>query len=205
MQKYSEFRPTAFDCRGLGLPDNQDWLVLPCSRTRDSGELDQSNFDTALKMLGGESNTVQVCRFGHWGPGWFEIIIVKPGSVAETTANEIEASLADYPVLDETDFSNREWESYQEGWQNYARRDFIRGLSRKFELRDCTSDFLDDDCPDEALIEFFQSLIPSGEYYYAEDSGVCVNTRYAIDRCTRDALAQFLRQQGATQYKAVNS
>lgn len=202
MQTYSTYRPTQFDCAGLNLPDQQDWLVLPVGRNRDSGELDQSNFDTALKMLGGESDTVEVHRFGHWACGWLEIIIVKPGSDAEKVANEIESSLENYPVLDETDLSNREWEGYQEGWQNYARRDFIKGLSRKFNLRDCTYDFLDDNCDDEALQSFFQSLIPSGEYFYAESSGVCVNTSYAIDKCNRDMLAKFLRQEGATQYKA---
>ena len=200
MQRYSEFRPTAFDVRGLNLPDQQDWLVLPCIRTRDSGELDQSNFETALKMLGGESETVEVHRFGHWGPGWFEIIIAKPGSPAEQTAGEIESSLANYPILDEEDWSNREWGSYQEGWLDYAKRDFVRGLASKFDLRDITSDFLESDCEDEELRKFFESLIPSGEYYHSGDSGISINTRYAIDRCTRKALADFLRQQQATSY-----
>jgi hypothetical protein len=89
MQTYSQYRPTGFDSRGLGLPDRQDWLVLPVIQTRDSGPLEQSNFASALKAVGGESETVEVHRFGHWGPGWFEIIIVAPGSEAARIGEEI--------------------------------------------------------------------------------------------------------------------
>lgn len=175
------------------MPDQQDWLVLGLSRTRDSGELDQSNFDAALKALGGESDTVEVHRFGHWGPGWFEIIIIKPGSSQVAIAESIEASLSDYPVLDEQDFSSREWESYIEGWDNYARRDFIRGLKAEFNLSDAAYEALDD-CDSDQLREFFQSCNPSGDYYYSESSGVCVNTDASVRKCTRQALASFLRQ-----------
>lgn len=192
MIKYSEFRPTSFDYKGLGLPEQQDWLVLGLSRNRDSGELDQSNFDAALKSLGGESDTVEVHRFGHWGPGWFEIILIKPGSTQVEIGESIEASLSDYPILDEEDFSSREWESYTEGWDNYARRDFIKGLKAEFGLSDAAYDALDD-CDSEQLREFFQTCNPSGDYYYSESSGVCVNTRSSIAKCTRDALAGFLR------------
>lgn len=110
MQTYSEFRPTPFDRRGICLPDRQSWLVSPVMQTRDSGPLEQSNFDAVLTALGGESDTVEVHRFGHWGPGWFEIIIVDPASPQAKVAEDLEASLPDYPVLDEMDLSAREWD-----------------------------------------------------------------------------------------------
>lgn len=118
MKRYREFQPTGFDPKGLGLDDRQEWLVVPVMRTRDSGPLDESNFDAAAKRLGGEGDTVEVHRFGHWGPGWFEIIIVDPTSEAATVAQEIEACLADYPVLDENDFSEREWNAANETWRH---------------------------------------------------------------------------------------
>lgn len=192
MQTYSKFRPTAFDCVGLGLPDNQDWLVVPTARNRDSGELDQSNFDAALKALGGEGENVEVHRFGHWGPGWFEIIIVKPNTPEATIAEQLESSLADYPVLDESDFSNRELEAYQEGWDNYGRRDFIRGLKSAFGLSDLAYDALDE-ADSEQVREFFESCNTCGDYYYSEDSGVCVNIRASVAKCTRQSLADFLK------------
>ena len=116
MEKYGDFRPTSFDVRGLGLPDRQDWLIVPCSRTRDSEHLEASNFETALKMLDPDEDNedVEVHSFRHWGPGWFEIIIVRPGSEAEQVATDIEAALEVYPVLDEEDWCAREWEEHSE-------------------------------------------------------------------------------------------
>lgn len=119
MIKYSEFQPTAFDSKGLlgeyhGI---SDFLVVPVTQTRDSGPLDRSNFEQALEMLGGESDDVQVHRFGHWGPGWFEIILVDPKSDKVRIAEDIESSLADYPVLNEEDFSEKETKETEEYYQ----------------------------------------------------------------------------------------
>jgi hypothetical protein len=77
-------------------------------------------------MLGDESETVEVHRFGHWGPGWFEIIIVDPSdSERVEIATDIENRLEDYPILDETDFSEREWNEKQEYWDNCSMWDRI--------------------------------------------------------------------------------
>ena len=191
MQTYKEFRPTCFNAAGAFLEEErQDWFVVPCGRTRDSGELDQSNFDTALAILGGESETCEVHRFGHWGPGWFEIIIVHPSRESEVEA--IQESLENYPVLDDEDFSRREWEAYAEGWESYGAKDFVRLLAKEFELSGRCKELLED-CPNDTLREFFESCIPSGEYYIGESSGVCVNLRSAIHGCTRSGLAGYIR------------
>jgi len=122
MQQYKDFQPTGFDPKGYMLDDQQDWYVVPVSRTRDTGPFEESNFEAALEILGGErTNIVEVHRFGHWGPGWFEIIIVNPkAGKTMKKALSIEASLADYPVLDDEDFSRREWELMQETWMNMS-------------------------------------------------------------------------------------
>lgn len=140
METYSEFQPTGFDPSGIGLEDQQDWLVVPVARNRDSDCLAESNFACALKDLGGEGEDVQVHRFGHWANGWFEIIIVRPGSDAEKKAEEIESALADYPVLDDDDFYNREQEEAERIWgDNYSvaeRISYIRDNRDQFEFRD---------------------------------------------------------------------
>jgi hypothetical protein len=140
MTTYSEFRPTGFDCRGRGLPDRQSWFVAPVGRNRDSGPLDESNFAVALKILGGKSETVEIHRFGHWGPGWFEIILVSPDSIAFTEAERIECSLSDYPVLDDMDFSERESDAANETWRNCYREKeriaYIRKHRSEFEFAD---------------------------------------------------------------------
>lgn len=75
----------------------ENWIVAPVSRNRDSGPLDESNFASALELLGGESESCEVHRFGHWGPGWYEIIIVHPSRAREI--DDLESSLESYPVL----------------------------------------------------------------------------------------------------------
>lgn len=116
MQTYSKFCPTGLDPAGLALASQQDWLVIPCSRNRDSGALDESNFRVALESLGGESDDVQVHRFGHWACGWFEIIIVNPAREnAVDKAEGIEAALANYPVLSDEDYSALEFEQHEAG------------------------------------------------------------------------------------------
>lgn len=51
--------------------------------------------------------------FGHWTSD-FKIAIVRPGSQCHRVAVEIELALADYPVLDDSDFSRRECEAQYE-------------------------------------------------------------------------------------------
>ena len=128
MQKYAVFAPTCFDPKGLNLPDQQEWLVCPVSRTRDSGPFSESNFATMEKMLEGidpDGNDHENHRFNHWGPGWFEILIVRPHSTCLSLAEEAELCLEDYPLLDEEDHSRREYEEACESWEWIDRRDRI--------------------------------------------------------------------------------
>jgi len=112
MPRYRDWSPTCLDPVGLNADSGLgDFFVFPVSRTRDSDLLTESNFDAALKALGGESKSVQVHRFGHWGPGWFEIILISPRATKKLAiAEELICSLSDYPVLDEEDNSRREYE-----------------------------------------------------------------------------------------------
>jgi hypothetical protein len=77
-----------------------------------------------LKELGGESDTVEVHRFGHWGPGWFEIILAHPSREAEI--KDMESRLENYPILDEDDHSERQWEKAIEWWGLCGMRERIR-------------------------------------------------------------------------------
>lgn len=117
---YAEFAPTSFDRRGAFLPERADWLVVPCGRNRDSRVLAESNFHVALERLGDESETVEVHRFGHWACGWFEIILVHPSRADEVS--EIADALASYPILDESDWSEREYEAAAEYWDSETLR-----------------------------------------------------------------------------------
>ena len=138
MQTYAEYRPTGFDSAGLnarhmGADEDEDrsaWLVLPVVQTRDSGPLDRSNFRSAVRELGGEGEDVEVHRFGHWGPDWFEIVIVRPGTAAATKAGEIADALEDYPIVDEDDYSTLEYETASAYWEGMSVRERIDWCAR---------------------------------------------------------------------------
>ena len=133
MQTYREFRPTGFDVAGLGCDDRQDWLVGPCSITRDSGILDLSNWHSMIadfERIDPDGEDHEIHSFGHWACGWFEIVLIRPNSAVAQSAEEIEGALENYPVLSDDDYSEREYEAVCEAWENYSLRDRIRECAR---------------------------------------------------------------------------
>jgi hypothetical protein len=110
-------------------------------RSRDSDDLEESNFHTMLKLLGGESETVQIVRESHWLVGWIEwIAIHQDDEKALQIADETKGRLEDYPVLDESDWCEREMESANTVWREcYSvaeRVKYIRENRYQFEFRD---------------------------------------------------------------------
>jgi hypothetical protein len=188
-QRYREYRPTQFDSN-IDI-DRGDWYVMPVSQTRDSGPLDQSNFQQFLEGLGGESETVEVHRFGHWGPGWFEIIIVNPSDEkAVKAAEDMAESLQHYPVLNDEDFSRREWEEFEESWDSWACKDLRKTLVKEYGLSDRADDLLDD-VPNDVLREIWQQ--EAGEVFRAESCGVVIDIDgYATDVFDRGTVAQLI-------------
>lgn len=118
---YKDWAPTEFDHRGAFLrdPPRGNWIVVPVLRTRDSGVRADSNFETALKILGytdGNEDRVEVHSFNHWGPGWFEIILVHPRLVYQV--EELQRTLDTCAILDETDYSEREHAAASKYWES---------------------------------------------------------------------------------------
>lgn len=103
MKLYKEFRPSPYDVSGLGLDDQQDWLVVPVLQNRDSEALELSNFRVVQADLERHTSEdthphhsdvdMEVHRFGHWANGWFEIILVRPDSPAAKRAEYWEKKL----------------------------------------------------------------------------------------------------------------
>ena len=86
-------------------------------RDRNSDILTETNFRVALEALGGESDTVDIIREGHWAVGWIEwIAIHESDEKALRLADEIVASLEAHPVLDDDSLSDAEYESVHEFW-----------------------------------------------------------------------------------------
>lgn len=145
MRTYGQFSPLPGDKVALnaapaaeGGPDT-DWLVAPCTVNRDSDALARSNWRVMCERLGG-GDDVQVHHFGHWACGWFSICLVEPSSKAAEAAAAIEGQLADYPILDEDDYSQEEHEEADAVWKDcYSWRErvaYIREHRGQFEFRD---------------------------------------------------------------------
>lgn len=190
LTRYGDFRPTSFDHAGAFLRDRQEWLVIPTTRNRDSQSLAESNFAAALEILGGESETVEVHRFGHWGPGWFEVILVHPTRFADAQA--IADRLENYPILDDEDASKREWEDYCESWDSWGRTDYWRGVCRKLsELPDNAQSILED-ASSEEIDRFAESARQSVNWeYQSTDEGISINVRGLVESTDLDAIADW--------------
>lgn len=117
------------------------WYIL-LSKNRDSECLSESNWDCAIRELGGlENDSIDIVRHGHWACGWIEYLIIDsrdPKTLA--IATEIDCALADYPVLDDSDFSEREQEQADSFWRqcfNDAERiQYMRDFRYQFEFPD---------------------------------------------------------------------
>lgn len=139
LKRYSEWSPTAFDPKGLALENRQAWLVCPVSITRDTdeGSLAYSNFVSvgkALDEIDPSGRDHEAHRFGHWGPGWFEIWIVRPNTECAKEAEELADALENYPVLDEEDFSRREFEAMSEAWAGMSVRERVALLQEQGKM-----------------------------------------------------------------------
>jgi len=124
--------PSGFDSLAnfMGEIPDKSLLVL-LTRNRDSDLLSQSNWDTVLKHLGGESDSVQIIRHGHWACGWVEYMMIdSKDKDMLTKAQSVEDKLSDYPVFDENDFSNREYEAAASYWESESVAERVRIIQR---------------------------------------------------------------------------
>jgi len=137
-----------------------DWFGQPwhgyyvfLGQTRNSGALDRANFDAGWKaiqavaskesVLGDEDESatvVKVCE-NHWACGWIEwIAIHESDEAALKVADEIAGTLTDYPVVDESLFSQYETDEANDVWKScYRVKDrvkYIRAHPSQFEFRD---------------------------------------------------------------------
>jgi len=96
-----------------------DYFSAGVGQSRDSDALERSNFRRMLELLNGETETVIVVRESHWAVGWIEwIAIHQSDSKALEIADDIKRQLEDYPVVDETDWSELEQQDADDLWRD---------------------------------------------------------------------------------------
>lgn len=103
-----------------GRPDESDLWGIYHTQHRDSKILDQSNAAAIEKELepwmDGDEGDVIPQSFNHWAVGWIEgyaVRVYRDGQITEAFQKfyELIQRMENYSVLDEEDFSNREWEA----------------------------------------------------------------------------------------------
>lgn len=126
LTRYRDWAPTAFDCRGLGEVDVSEWFVAPVMITRDTGPgaLERSNWERLCEIAEAEGIEHTTRTMGHWGPGWFEILLIAPAH-AEWLAGWV-CALADYPIVDESHFSGLERGAMADYWERESLQERIR-------------------------------------------------------------------------------
>jgi hypothetical protein len=160
----------------LDLPDG--WTLGPTLRHRDSALLECSNADAIVSLLKDDTSCEdqwEIRRLGHFGYGWKENIIFQVLKDGEPTAafwalKEIEERLSNYPVLDEDDYSMREYEATLDNIEAAGRR-FVRDDARDGWESDAFGWFSDNNqgaiesrddqggCPsDDEMIECLEAL-----------------------------------------------
>jgi len=105
--------------RATDLEAADDWAIF-YTHNRDSGLLDQSNAAVIAKRLEafteGDDPDVVAERHDHWAVGWvegFSIRVFRDGEISAVfrAYHELAERLEDYQILDESDYSNREYEA----------------------------------------------------------------------------------------------
>ena len=134
LRRYGDWAPTCFDVKGAFLNGEEEdyslWFVGPCLVTRDSAALETANYRAllaALEKVDPERVDHEERRFGHWGPGWYDIVLVRPDTAAAGALEECSRALANYPILDEDLLSELELEERDETWKH---RDVVRELEK---------------------------------------------------------------------------
>ncbi len=121
------------------LDDAANWAVI-YTHNRDSGLLDQSNgaaIEKALEPFAeGDDPDVVFESHNHWAVGHvdgFSMRVFRNGDITKAfeTYHELAQRMADYPILDESDYSERELEATLDNIKDAAWR-----IKHDFELPD---------------------------------------------------------------------
>lgn len=194
--------------------EHPHWLIA-YSVHRDSDCLSESNFETFRKALEelpavkewtqSDECPVQIERFHHWAVGWIDYLVIDPAcSDAVKLALEFAARLEDYPVLDETDFSDREYELAQECWNDYGRSEYVKALRKELFATRFEDDYFDpftsvevEDALGELSNEIIDTLYSDAAGnscwdYQIEGQGAVFNIKEFVQKTDFDSLERSL-------------
>lgn len=174
--------PSYFLCSDARIGDT--WGLGPVIRTRDSSILETSNADAIERILTeaeerGDIGEDTWCITGasHWAHGWVDHVSVlleengEPSRVLVLLQSLLDAIL-EYPILDDSAFSEAEYEAAQAGWSEFVRWE------------------AGDELSDNALCLAQEAGVPAWVAYYSTNEGI----QYEADLRDRSVLARIVRE-----------
>lgn len=167
----------------------EDCAILNLTH-RDSDLLDESN-EHAIEEALSEFPETDVWHesHSHWAVGHTNALVIRcidaEGMPTEAfkVLHELAMSLADYPVLDEDDFSDRQCETADKAWDDYGVKDFRGELRRAFPRREMVIGWI----PEEHLRTVWHAMAEDqlgGESEIHEGNGVYFPFDRALKRMT---------------------
>ena len=192
--------------------DFSEFFLAPIHRTRDTADaVTLSNWRVVAAELEqlAEHEETGIASMGHWACGWYEIFLIhETDTAALQAADQWAASLADYPVADEADWSELECEQEAEGWESYGCRDWREAIAAALVPlapvdppdaerygRDNAAKYWANDAAEtiseEALCDSWHSLSESLSWSVQHESdGPSFNTKGAAELLSVEVLAQ---------------
>ncbi len=147
-------------------PDDDHNCGIHYMTNRDADLVTVSNWEVSQKILAdhleADEPDIWIERHSHWACGWIEGYVVRvfdaDGNVTEATQvfHEMLERIDDYPLLDEEDYSQREYDAQVESIKSAYLR---------------SSDMVDDPPPDWAE-QVWQHLWDCDQYAFHEDGYV---------------------------------
>lgn len=114
--------------------DFAEFYVAPCSITRDTADsVSLSNWEAMVERLDSiiQHDESGETAFNHWACGWYSIYLIHhTDSEALKAADDMAASLANYPVLNEEKLSEKEAEMEEEAWGDWAQREWKKTVEK---------------------------------------------------------------------------
>ena len=114
-----------------------DYYSAGVGQSRDSDALERANFDAMVNRLrevdsqgeDSESGGWRIVEESHWAVGWVQWIAIHESATdALAAAEQAQADLADYPVLDDDLFSEYENDDCEATWDYMPASDRIEYL-----------------------------------------------------------------------------
>ena len=149
--------------------------------------LEQSNHKEFLENFGDLPYIWEDCICG------INSIVIESKAIENEEIIEMLNSLCDYPLLNEEIYYNICEEKYIESWKEFAEEDFKKLIINYLNLDD-EFDFFLNEIESEHLLNFYESLIPSGEYYIEETGGIFIPIDECKNQLTKRKLVQFIKE-----------